>query len=125
MGGTTTRPASPLWTPAREAACSNLREIRNAPKTHATQTSTKTAIKISAEGREIRDQRATYSIAAHVICTAVVAVMSYACTVNVATNGMYYVSSIYSSSSESYVDKYTYVVYYSRIQNVCYVQQQQ
>ena len=33
------------------------------------------SIKISAEGREIRDQRATYSTAARVIRTAVAAVM--------------------------------------------------
>ena len=31
-GGSATRPASPLWTPAREAACSDLRENWNAPK---------------------------------------------------------------------------------------------
>ena len=61
------------------------------------------SIKISAEGREIRDQRA-YSTAARVICTAVAAVMELRmycqlCYIRYVLRTV----SIYSSSSESYV----------------------
>ena len=72
QGGLATRPASPLWTPAREAACSGLRENWNAPKNtwHPGFVENCHLSKIL-----LRDQRATYSTAARVICTAVAAVM--------------------------------------------------
>ena len=51
-------------------------------------------------GREIKDQRATYSAAARVLCTAVAAVMELRTTANVATYGMSYVQYLLQSSSE-------------------------
>ena len=53
-------------------------------------------------GREIKDQRATYAIAAHVIQQKQLR-WSYACTVNVATCGMSYVQNLRQQLRESYV----------------------
>ena len=58
------------------------------------------SIKISAEGRDQSSESYVLYSTARVICTAVAAVMGYACTVNV-TYDMSYVQ--YSSSSESAV----------------------
>ena len=74
--GSATRPVSPLWTPAREAACSDLRENWNAPKNtcHPGFVENCHLSTFLRDGVQRSESYVFYSTA-RVMCTAVAAVM--------------------------------------------------
>jgi len=65
-GGSASRPPSALWRPARESLCSDLGDHWNAPRTHATQASLRTAVyqkfKISRISADERDERESLAL---------------------------------------------------------------